>query len=211
MKPASFRGHLIFAPSEGQQVRFTAPERWFEPSAEPEPDIALAEITRRYLRAYGPANREELARWWGLRSLPQAQRRFDAIGDEVHQVDIDGERRWALAAALEDLLEAKPSRSVRLLPAFDPYVAAAPRGVAAILDATLKSHVYPPQGWLSPVVLVDGRIVGTWKHEAKTTSLRVEVKPFELAPKWLRRSVENEARRLGMLFELEPVLERKNV
>src|SRR3712207_1798974 len=28
LKPAAFRGHLIFAPSLGQNVRFTRPERW---------------------------------------------------------------------------------------------------------------------------------------------------------------------------------------
>jgi len=47
---------------------------------------------------------------------------------------------------------------VRLLPAFDHYVVAAPRDREAVLPEALKSQVYRPQGWLSPVLLVDGRM-----------------------------------------------------
>jgi hypothetical protein len=35
----------------------------------------------------------------------------------------------------------------------------------AVLPGALKGHVYRPQGWLSPVVLVDGRMEDVWRHE----------------------------------------------
>jgi hypothetical protein len=35
----------------------------------------------------------------------------------------------------------------------------------AVLPGALKGHVYRPQGWLSPVVLVDGRMEDVWWHE----------------------------------------------
>jgi hypothetical protein len=35
----------------------------------------------------------------------------------------------------------------------------------AVLPGALKGYVYRPQGWLSPVVLVDGRMEGVWRHE----------------------------------------------
>jgi len=68
LKPAAFRGDLCFAPSAGQNVRFTRPDRWVvgvgaRPSDDPE--AALLEVARRYFAAYGPATREDLARWWG--------------------------------------------------------------------------------------------------------------------------------------------------
>ena len=37
----------------------------------------------------------------------------------------------------------------------------------AVLPGALKGHVYRPQGWLSPVVLVDGRMEGVWRHERR--------------------------------------------
>ena len=60
LKPAAAAGELVFARGEGQKVRFTRPDWTPE-----EPAAALAEATRRYLGAGGPATREDLARWWG--------------------------------------------------------------------------------------------------------------------------------------------------
>jgi hypothetical protein len=62
LKPSAFRGDLLFAPSVGRNVRFARPARWL-PEWEPaETEVAVREVTRRYLAAYGPATREEFAR-----------------------------------------------------------------------------------------------------------------------------------------------------
>ena len=56
LKPASFQGKLCFGPSEGQRVRFTSPASWLKGPLEIAPaEEAVAEITRRYLGAFGPA------------------------------------------------------------------------------------------------------------------------------------------------------------
>ena len=87
LKPAAFRGLLAFAPSEGQTVRFTRPPEGERPPAED----AVRAVTRRYLAAYAPARREDLSRWWGTHALSaaKAQKRFEALGDEV----VAGRRR----------------------------------------------------------------------------------------------------------------------
>jgi len=66
LKPASFRGHLCFAPSQGQRVRFARPDQWLGLEREDDPDAAMLEITRRFLAASGPVTREDYARWWGM-------------------------------------------------------------------------------------------------------------------------------------------------
>jgi hypothetical protein len=86
---------------------------------------------------------------------------------------------------------------VRLLPAFDQYVVAAPRDTPAILPDAAKGRVYRPQGWLSPVLLVDGRMAGVWRHERKGKHLTVEIEPFADLPAWARRGAEDEAARLA--------------
>jgi hypothetical protein len=65
LKPASFQGRLCFAPSDGRAVRFTRPDRWVGDGLRVvDGATALAEVARRYLEAYAPATREDLARWW---------------------------------------------------------------------------------------------------------------------------------------------------
>jgi Winged helix DNA-binding domain len=41
-----------------------------------------------------------------------------------------------------------------------------------------RDAVYRPQGWLSPVITVDGRMTGTWRHERKGTRIEVELEPW---------------------------------
>jgi hypothetical protein len=59
LKPAAYRGQLCFAEGDGARVRFTHPG----PVRELDPQKALAELARRYLGAYGPATRDDFARW----------------------------------------------------------------------------------------------------------------------------------------------------
>jgi len=58
-------------------------------------------------------------------------------------------------------------------------------------------RIYRPQGWLSPVLLIDGRMVGVWRSEAKGKALAVTVEPFVAVPAWARRAAEEEAERLA--------------
>lgn len=64
---------------------------------------------------------------------------------------------------------AAPSRVVRLLPGFDPYVVGALRQLDHLLPAPgLKARVSRASGWISPVLVDGGRIVGTWTRSSPT-------------------------------------------
>jgi hypothetical protein len=89
----------------------------------------------------------------------------------------------------------------RLLPAFDPWVAGASRTAAALIDSRHRARVYRPQGWFSPVVLVNGRMVGVWKHTRKGRRLFVELEPFGRLPAWARTQLEAEADRLAAFLD----------
>ncbi len=196
LKPAAFEGRLCFAPSAGQNVRFTRPDQWLSGWDKAEPAMALPEITRRFFAVHGPATRHELARWWG--SAPAAAgRMIKELGEELVPVDVGGVPAWMAAAAVGDVVGARPSDVVRLVPAFDHYVVAATGHAAELMPGPFRDRVYRPQGWLSPVVLVGGRMEGVWNQQAKGRRLGVHIEPFtELRPK-IRRVVENEAERLA--------------
>ena len=127
-------------------------------------------MVRTYLAVYGPAPREQFQRWFGMQSPAEAGRWLQALGDEVGEV----EQGWMLTADAEEAAAAEPVGAVRLLPAFDPYVVAAPRKEEAVLAAAHRAEVYRPQGWLSPVLLVDGVIRGVWRREEDA----IELTPF---------------------------------
>jgi len=198
LKPAAFTGRLIFGPSVGQRVRFTRPDTWLRAAAVPvDTKTATMDITRRYLAAYGPATYHDLARWWGGGSVAAARQWIAALADEVVPVEIDGTPAWMLSAHVREIRELPLTRSVRLLPGFDQYVVVASRHADSLLPEGLRSRIYRPQGWISPVLLVNGRMQGTWRHELKGDRVEVTIEPFAEIPAWVRRAAAREAERLA--------------
>ena len=116
-------------------------------------------VTRRFLAAYGPATYHDWARWWGG-GIATARQCLAALGDEVSAVELDGEKAWMLAADAGEARERPALRSAWLLPAFDQYVIGVPRHAEHLLAADVRSPVYRPQGWLSPVLSIDGFMQG---------------------------------------------------
>jgi len=200
LKPAAFAGNLCFGPSLGQLVRFTRPASWCALQVRrPDSERATAEVTRRYLAAYGPATYRDLARWWGS-GMTVGRQWIAAMGEEVTAVDFDGVRGWVLADDLGELREIEPVRSLRLLPAFDQYVIGASPHAEHLLRRDLRARVYRPQGWVSPVLLINGRMEGVWRHELRGSRVEVSIEPFARLPKWARILAEQEAERLAAFF-----------
>ncbi len=199
LKPAAFAGGLCFAPSLGQRVRFTHPATWLNGRAgQPVPTgEATAEIARRYLAAYGPAQHHDLARWWNGGGITQARQWMTALGEEAVPVVVEGARCWILAKHVRELRSAPPLRAVRLLPAFDPYVIGASWHAERLMPAGYRPRVFRPQGWLSPVLLINGRIAGVWRHQLQASRVAVSIEPFAPVPRWARRAAAAEAERLA--------------
>jgi hypothetical protein len=202
LKPAAFRGKLVFGPSSGQNVGFTNPGSWLAgiEGDEVDPGAALLESGRRFLSASGPVTREDYSRWLGM-SPAAAGRVLKQLGDEVAPVTVGGTAAWALARDVGSLKAAEPSTTVRLLPAFDQYVITATRHAAELMRRSFVDRVYRKQGWISAVLVVGGRIEGIWNSDVKGSKVVVDIEPFgELRPA-TRKAAEAEAERLARWYD----------
>ncbi|NPV07407.1 MAG: winged helix DNA-binding domain-containing protein [Anaerolineae bacterium] len=198
LKPASYLGYLCFADSVGNNVRFTRPDRWLPAWHPQDPAGALGAVFRRYLGAKGPATEADLVRWWTGISTARARHLLKGLGEQVVPVSIEGTSAWALVENLPDLLAAGPTGAVRLVPAFDQYViGAAPDAPELLLPPAMRARVYRPQAWISPVLLADGRMEATWRHERKRSQVSVTIEPFRPLPPWVRQGAEREAESLA--------------
>ncbi|TME50586.1 MAG: winged helix DNA-binding domain-containing protein [Chloroflexi bacterium] len=176
LKPAARSGLLCFGPNRGQSVTFVRPREWLKSWADVDPDAGLAEMARRYLRAYGPATKSDFARWWG--AWPGVgSAAWSALARELTQVSVEGIRLDLLTADLDAMQRANVESSIRLLPAFDPYIL----GHASrdhLFERVFAPRVSRTAGWISAVVLVNGTVVGTWTHTVAAKNLRINVEPF---------------------------------
>ena len=201
LRPAAISGRLCFGPSLGPRVRFTRPDTWLAgagraPGAPMDPQVATAEVARRFLAAYGPATYHDLARWWSGGGVATARQWIGALGEVVCAVNLEGARAWMLAADARQARQAA-MRSVRLLPMFDPYVVGASYHARQLLPGDFRPRIYRQQGWISAVLLVNGRMEGTWTHEIKGSRVEVVLEPFVPQSLWVRRAAAREAERLA--------------
>jgi hypothetical protein len=167
LKPAAFAGALIQGPPQGGRVTYTRPDTWLKAwKPPPDPVEGGAALVRSYLHAHGPATMKDVASWWARQPVGKVKSWFARLGDEVVEVDVDGQPHVMLAADVDSLRRQRPNRDVRLLPAFDQYVLAAARDIEHLVPADRRPDVFRKiNGWIAPTVVLGGRVVGTWSIE----------------------------------------------
>ena len=202
LKPAAFAGLLVQGPPREGRVTYTRPDIWLGTAWEPLDSVeAGAELTRRYLRAHGPATARDVAYWWARQSVTKVRPWLARLGDEVIEVNVDGEPHLALAEDLDRLRRQRPNADVRLLPAFDQYVLAASRDIEHLVPAGHRDQVFRKiNGWIAAIVVVGGRVVGTWENLRGDVELHLWDKP---PPRALNEEVERVTSLLRTTLETE--------
>jgi winged helix DNA-binding protein len=209
---AALHGLICRGPDlERDEPGYVLLDDWTGPQPTLEPDEALAELARHYFAAYGPAGARDLAAWAGI-ALGRASRACAALGGELEPVEVAGEPAWMLAAAEPDRLGASgPDRlgasgpCVRLLPNFDAYLLGY-RDRELALPARFAKRVSGGGGMIAPVLVVDGRVLGTWRQRRARDRVTVELRPFEPLDRALLPGLHAEVADLGRFLGVEAAL-----
>jgi hypothetical protein len=167
---------------------FLAAEHWIGPE-DVDPETALEYLVRRYLAAFGPASRADVAQWAGTRigELAPALSRLDLrrfrAEDGAELIDLP---RMPLPAA-------ETPAPVRFLPTWDAILLVHARRTQ-VLPERHRPRIFSartPQSF--PTFLVDGAVAGTWRYERG----RVELEPFGRLDRATRHELREEADRLA--------------
>jgi hypothetical protein len=137
---------------------------------------------RRYLAAFGPATRAEIAGWSGLKVRDFA----DLLDGLVRLRDDRG--RELLDVPRAPRPAADTLAPVRLLPKFDNVLLDRQR----VLPEAYRKLVVRKNADVQPTFTVDGYVAGIWRVERG----RVVTEPFAPLPRTARRELEDEASRL---------------
>ncbi|MGV9539978.1 DNA glycosylase AlkZ-like family protein [Nocardia beijingensis] len=181
LKPLAWQGALCHGPARGTKVTFTSPAHLVRDwPGLPEPDAAAPAAILGYLGAYGPATPETFDAWLTRGSLRKTtlRRWFADLGDLITEIDVEGRRAFLPTDQVDALAAAAPSATVHLLGAFDQYVLGPGTGDTDLLPAAHRAKVSRAAGWISPIVVVGGRIAGVWELTEDT----VRITMFDGAP-----------------------------
>jgi hypothetical protein len=84
------------------------------------------------------------------------------LGDDLVEIELDGERASILREDLDDLASTRPSSAIRLLSGFDQYVLGPGTEDRHVIPTGRRPLVSRQAGWISPIVVKGGVVAGTW-------------------------------------------------
>jgi uncharacterized protein YcaQ len=195
-------GLICYGPARGAEITYVRATQWLPHKQKKiDPAEARRSLLLRYLAAYGPATPRDFSKWSGI-GMPQVKEAWGSIEENLAEVTVEGEKVWLPRRFLKQLHNSNLSETVvRLLPAFDPLLLAH-AAKDHLVERTHYKRVYRNQGWISPVILIDGRVAGIWSHSRKGAKLSVEITPFKRLPKKIRALIEEEAASLAEFLSL---------
>ena len=148
------------------------PTVWTVPPPDVDPMDARLELARRYLHVFGPGTPQAFVRWAGI-GRRQGIAAFDALRKSLTPVRTPiGEALILTGDEATFRAEPMPAAPGRLLPSGDPYVLlhGADRELV-VQDADRRRALWTSRVWPG-AVLVEGEIVGTWRRDQGTVTVR---------------------------------------
>ncbi len=196
LSTAAARGVFCYGPYRGAEPTFVRADAWLPNWKDMSTEEAEGMLLRKYLQAYGPATEADFAMWASL-SQTEARQFFASQASQLATVDVEGWKGTLLKKDLGALAGAAlPSPHVRLLPYFDTFVLGH-KERAHLVEKKHLPKIYSAQGWVSPVVLVDGRIAGLWKQAQEKDRLVITVEKFASLPRPVLDRIHEQAQRIG--------------
>ncbi|MCE2488746.1 MAG: AlkZ family DNA glycosylase [Anaerolineae bacterium] len=207
LRHAALEGVLVCVPLRSSRPHYRLlddlpTEGW------PGVEVTITRLARRFLRAFGPANAADLARWSGL-PMPLSRTGLDALAGEVTAVNAAGQRAVMLNPQLA-WLEDEPQPGLHLLPAFDALLLSHVER-DPILPAAISRRIHPGGGIIRPSLLLDGVVRGRWQLKRSRRSLTIFVTPFVPLPRARLPQLEAEVADVGRFLGQQATLQLEAV
>ena len=189
----------------GQRNRFVAAAAWLG-SVEAEEADGLTRLVRRYLAAFGPASRADVAAFTGL-AVASIAPALDTLEPELERLtDERGRELYDLRGAPRP--PADTPAPLRLLGEWDNVLLAHADRTRMFDDETRK-RVIRKNGDVLPTILLDGVVAGKWWWRRKKDVATLEAAPFVKLTRADKADLDREAELA--LTVLEPAATRFEV
>ncbi len=204
---ADLHGWVLSAPPSGTwryfgSGRYVDARAWLGRFALPAADEAVAAVVERYLGAFGPASRADIASWSGIRLGRALAPALDALAPRLCIFEDErGTTLYDLASAPRpDPGEPAPPR---YLPKWDSTLLAyAPTARDRMLPEPYRGLLIGTNGDIRPTFLVDGMVAGTWEIlRQKARRARLVLSPFDGVARAYRATLVEEGERLVRFVE----------
>lgn len=195
-------GVICFGVRQGKQQRFVLLDEWVPGGKTLEREEALAELAARYFASHGPATLGDFG-WWSGLAKADASLGLELAKRGLAHAEIEDEVFWFSSDARP---RPRVSQKAFLLPAYDEStVGYSDR--TALFDAKRAHRV---NRWnslvLSPTIVIDNRIVGTWKRTVEKSQVVVRLNLFAPLSRTEKRACAAALDRYAAFLQMPVVL-----
>lgn len=157
-------------------------------------DEALAKLARRFFSSHGPATLQDFI-WWSGLIASEAQHAIGLVERHLSEELVQKKVYWKPKTPREKPSgRSKPPLAylAHLLPAYDEYNVAYKDRQVVLDEDTPELSTW---GLLSPTIVINGKVVGTWKSATDRKSVKIEMNPARSLSKSEKVAVAEAAER----------------
>lgn len=174
MMNAELDGLVCNGKRKGKQITYALlEERVSKPKNKLSREEGLAKLALRYFESHGPATVLDFS-WWSGFSPTVCKSTINAIKLQLNCITIDNQDYWfgKTNPDVEHFQE-----SVHFLPAFDEILISYKTREASILIEH-QSKAFTNNGIFKPIIIENGKVIGTWKRTIKKDHTKIETQFF---------------------------------
>ncbi len=202
VKIPAMEGLICFGPKREKEATYALQDQWVEKRSDLGEKEARSWLFCKYISSFGPATIQDFSKWSGL-FVKDTKTIIEGLSDELIEIDLNGSKNFLLEKDLDVIRSMDVQEgSVCLLPSFDTYILGH-QNKDHLIEKKFYKQVYRRAGWLSPVVLLDGRIVGIWSYRLKGKRLNVDFDLFRSVKQKIHNQIKSEVSDLGRFIDDE--------
>jgi hypothetical protein len=174
MMHAELDGLVCNGKMKGKQITYALlEERVSKPKNKLSKEEGLAKLVKQYFESHGPATLLDFS-WWSGFSPTICKSVVNAIELQLNRITIDNQDYWIgkTSQSVDQFRE-----SVHFLPAFDEILISYKTREASILMEH-QSKAFTNNGIFKPIIVENGKVIGTWKRTIKKDHTKIETQFF---------------------------------
>jgi hypothetical protein len=173
MFDAELKGIVCNGAMRGKQFTYALlGERVIKPESLKKEE-AVAKLALRYFTSHGPAALEDFI-WWSGLSITNAKAGLNEIRSKLAHETIEGREYWFSPKVK---IPEKTPDSLLFLPAFDEFMISY-KDRSASIDKAFVSNAMTGNGIFKPIIVLNGKVIGTWKRTFKKDTIVIEPQFF---------------------------------
>lgn len=170
-------------PARGKQSTYALVDERIPTSPVFTSEERLVMLATRYFTSHGPATLKDFV-WWSGLTVAQAREAIASMGSGLVREVVGEIAYWSVPTRARAVV---PDGRAWLLPNYDEYF-------IAYKNRELMGSV---NGTYPHLLMIDGRLAGTWRRKLSTKDVTVEVRPFRKLSASSRAAVVNAVETYG--------------